>query len=305
MPRPAPSIAKRFSLTATLGGLTPWQLARSVLQDIGANNLLGRSSELAFEFLFALLPLLFFMLNLFGTFASRSIELQNDLLAYFSDFLPAAAFQLLKSTLAELAANATNGKLTVGILVALWFAAGGVNSMIASLNSAYRAQETRSWFKVRGIALALTLLISILLFSAAFLLLVSSHFLDWLGRELRMGPNAIFVGKTLQWPAAIVFVVVSYSLIYYLGPDLKQRRWHWITPGSAFGACLWLLASAGFRVYLSFFNTYGASYGSLGAVMILLVWLYVTGFAFLIGGEINAEIERAAARRAQGMVVYD
>lgn len=305
MPRPAPSIAKRFSLTAALGGLTPWQLARSVLRDIGANNLLGRSSELAFEFLFALLPLLFFMLNLFGTFASRSIELQNDLLAYFSDFLPAAAFQLLKSTLAELAANATNGKLTVGILVALWFAAGGVNSMIASLNSAYRAQETRSWFKVRGIALALTLLISILLFSAAFLLLVSSHFLDWLGRELRMGPNAIFVGKTLQWPAAIVFVVVSYSLIYYLGPDLKQRRWRWITPGSAFGACLWLLASGGFRVYLSFFNTYGASYGSLGAVMILLVWLYVTGFAFLIGGEINAEIERAAARRAQGMVIYD
>jgi membrane protein len=305
MPPPAPSIQNRFSLKVVLGGLTPSQLARNVLRDLGSNNILGRSSELAFEFLFALLPLLFFMLNLFGTFASRSSELQNDLLAYFSDFLPAAAFQLLKSTLAELAANATSGKLTVGILVALWFAAGGVNSMIASLNSAYRVQETRSWFKVRGIAVLLTLLISVLLFSAAFLLLVSSDFLDWLGAELRIGANAIFIWRTVQWPAAIVFIIVSYSLIYYFGPDLKERRWHWITPGSACGACLWLLASAAFRVYLRFFNTYGASYGSLGAVMILLVWLYVTGFAFLIGGEINAEIERAAARRAQGMVVYD
>jgi membrane protein len=98
----------------------------------------------------------------------------------------------------------------------------------------------------------------------------------------------------LQWAAVVLFLTLSFSLIYYFGPSLEQRRWHWITLGSIFGGCLWLAASAGLRVYLHFFNTYTATYGSLAAMMILLAWLYVTGLAFLIGGEINAQIERAA-----------
>jgi len=276
------------------GGLTPWNLARNVWAEINANNLLGRSSELAFDFLFALVPLILFMLTLFGLFASRSIELQNNLVSYFADFLPPAAFQVLKTIVAELAASAGGGKLTFSIVVALWFASGGVASMISALNSAYHVRETRTWFTVRTIALALTLFISILLLAASFVVLVGGHLAGWLGSELRLQPIVVFVWQMLQWPAATLFLVMSYSLIYYFGPDLKERRWHWITPGSAFGAFLWLLASIGFRVYLRFFNTYSASYGSLGAIMILLVWLYVTGFAFLIGGEINAEIERAS-----------
>ncbi len=299
----APSTAKRFKSAWKLGGLTPRQLARNVLGEISANNLLGRSSELAFEFLFALLPLLLFMLTLFGLFASRSVELQNDLLSYFADFLPRAAFQLLTATVTELAANASSGKLTFGIVVALWFASGGVTSMISALNTAYHVRESRSWFTVRAIALGLTLLIAILLLSALFFVLVSTHFLDWLGAELHLGPLVVLILKTVQWPAAILFVVASYSLIYYFGPNLQERRWRWISPGSAFGAFLWLLASVGFRVYLHFFNTYSASYGSLGAVMILLVWLYVTGLAFLIGGEINAEIERAAMRASSQQIL--
>jgi len=288
---------KQRSHRPMLGGLAPAQLARNVLRESSANNLLGRSSELAFEFLFALLPLLFIMLTVFGVFASRSRELQADLLAYFHDFLPGMAFQLLKSTVAELAAHATSSKLTVGLLVALWFASGGVHSMISSLNSANHIPETRPWWKVRSLALGLTLLLSFFLLSASFLLLVSSHFLDWLARELGLRPVVVAVGMSLQWPAAVLFVLVSCSLIYYFGPDLKVHRWQWVTPGSAVGASLWLLASAGFRIYLHFFNTYSTSYGSLGAVMILLVWLYAAGFAFLIGGEINAEIGRANRAR--------
>ncbi len=87
--------------------------------------------------------------------------------------------------------------------------------------------------------------------------------------------------------------MLSFSLIYYAGPTLVGRRWHWVTPGSAFGTGLWILASLGFRTYLHYYNTYSTTYGSLGAVMILLAWLYVSGLSFLIGGEINAELERA------------
>lgn len=291
-----PSTAKQFNSLWRLGGLTPSQLVRNVFDESSANNSLGRASELAFDFLFALFPLILLMVTLFGLFASRSVELQNDLLSYFAEFLPPAAFQLLRKTVAELAANAGGGKVTFGAVGALWFASGGVRSMISALNIAYRVRETRSWFKVRAIALGLTVLISILLLTALFFVLVSSHFLDWLGTELRLRPVVILLWKTIQWPAVVVFVVISYSVIYYYGPDLEKRRWHWITPGSVFGASLWLLASAGFRIYLHFVNTYSASYGSLGAVMILLAWLYVTGLAFLIGGEINAEIGHSAAR---------
>jgi membrane protein len=289
---PGPSQAKSIW---KLGGLSAWQLARNVLSDIAANNFFGRASELAFDFLFALFPLLLFMLTLIGLFTSRRSDLQGTLLAYFADFLPPTAFALLNTTANELAANASGGKLTFGIVLALWLASGGMTSMISALNLAHRVSEARSWIKVRAIALALTLLIAVFLLAALFLVLVSGRAVDWLGAEIGLAPEVVAVWKALQWPAAIVFLVVAYSLIYYCGPNLKDRRWHWITPGSAFGVLLWLAASLGLRTYLRFFNSYSTTYGSLGAVMILLLWLYVSGLSFLIGGEINAEIERAAS----------
>jgi membrane protein len=124
---------------------------------------------------------------------------------------------------------------------------------------------------------------------------VSGHGVDWLGAKLRLQPVVVVIWKALQWPTAIFFAIESYSLIYFFGPNVKGRRWHWATPGSVFCAFVWLAASVGFKIYLHFFDSYSALYGSLGAVMILLAWLYVTGLAFLVGGEINAEIDRAAA----------
>ena len=113
--------------------------------------------------------------------------------------------------------------------------------------------------------------------------------------RLQLPPLVVPVWKGIQWPTAIFLVALSCSLIYHYGPDLKEhRRWHWFTPGAAFGGLVWLVASFGFRTYLHFFNNYSISYGSLGALMILLVWLYATGLAYLIGAEINAEIERAS-----------
>lgn len=277
-----------------LGGLTLWELLKGVARDAVEDNLIARASGLAFDFLLALFPLLVFLLALFGLFASRSVQLRAGLLSYFADFLPLLAFQLLKNTTEELAAHASGGKLTIGILVALWFASGGVASMISALNAAYHARESRSWIKVRAIAVGLTLLISILIFSALCLVLVSGDVIDWIGTELHLASAMVAVWKALQWPAAALFVVFSYALIYAGGPNAWRRRWYWITPGSAFGAFLWLAVSAGFRIYLRHFNNYSAIYGSLGALIILMVWLYVAGLAFLIGGEINANIERAA-----------
>ena len=287
-----PRTGKQLESTWKLGGLTFWQLTRRVVRGIGEDDLFGRASELAFNFLLALFPLLLFMLDLFGLFASRSNELQSSLLSYFAHFLPPSAFQLLKAITIEMAANATSGKLTFGIVLTVWFASGGMSSMISTLDAVYHVRESRTWFRGRVIALGLTIAISVLLLTSLFVVLVGGHFSDWIGIKLHLTSIVVIAWKGLQWVAVVLFLTVSFSLIYYCGPCLDQRPWHWITPGSLFGGFLWLAASAGLRVYLHFFNTYSATYGSLGAMMILLVWLYVTGLAFLIGGEINAQIER-------------
>ena len=295
------SAAKQSESLWKLGGLSLPQLGRGVFDDIITDDVFGRAAELAFFFLFALFPLILIMMTLFGLFASDDVELQNKLLFHLAEFLPPAAFQLLRTVASELAAPASGGKLTFGIIFALWGVSGGISAMISSLNLAHRIRETRRWLKVRLLTLGLSLLISILLLIALFIGIAATHFVHQFGIGLRLHPMADLLWKVIQWLAAIVFVTASCSLIYYCGPNWSARgRWQWVTPGSALGTLIWLIASLGFRIYLEFFNNYSASYGSLGAVMILLVWLYVTSLAYMIGVFINAEIERSGKQSSLG-----
>ena len=278
-----------------LGALTFPQLTRNVFDEIVANHVFGQAAELAFYFLFALFPLLLIMLTLFGLVASDDVELQNRFLSYFSGALPPAAFHLLNKVAGELTEHASGGKLTFGVVSALWCVSSAISAMIFSVNVAHHVRETRSWLRVRATTLGLSLLISTLLFLSLLMGLSANHLVRSFGMGLGLHPMADALYNGLRWLVAILFVTASCSLIYHCGPELKlQRRWQWITPGSTFGTLIWLVASVGFRFYLKFFNSYSASYGSLGAVMILLAWLYVTGLAYLVGVQINAEIERGA-----------
>lgn len=278
----------------TTGGLSLWQLTRNVVRAIRDDDLLGRASGLAFNFLLAFFPFLLFLLALFGLFASRSSQLQARFLFYFAQVLPPAAFQLLEKITRELSTDAGGGKLTVSIALALWFASGGISSMISTLHDTYKVPDSRSWLRIRATALVLTIVLTVFLLFALFTVLAGARLMDWLGAMLNLQETSVFLYKAFQWPLAMLFLMVSFSLIYYFGPDVRHKRWHWITPGSLVGVLLWLAASGGFRFYLHYFNTYSATYGSLGAVMIMLIWMYASGFAFLVGREIDAAIERAA-----------
>jgi membrane protein len=297
---PQASTAKEPESLWNLGGLSVWQLGRNVFDEILANDVFGLAAELAFYFLFALFPLILILVTLFGMFASQQVELQSRLLAYLAALLPPSAFELLQPIVSDLAANATGGKLTFGVVSALWGVSGGISAMISSLNSAHHVSETRSWFKVRALAVGLSIVISILLVTALFIVLAGSRMVDWLGAALGLHPLIVVAAKIVELPVALLFVGLSCSLIYHFGPNLKQRRrWLWNTPGIVFGALIWAGASLGFRMYLHFFPHYSAAYGSLGAVMVLMISLYVSGLAYLIGGEINAVIERAAGTENQ------
>lgn len=278
-----------------MGGLKAKEMVKRVWNATMDDNLLGRGSELAYNFIFSVFPLLLFVLSLFGLFAGHAIQLRNDLMSNLARALPPAAFQVISHTVDEVTRGTSGGKLTFGIVLTLWAAAGGMTSMISTLNAVYGVRERRSWWKVRAIAVALTVAISVLVISALGVVLLGGVAANWAGSRLHLGTVAVMAWTILQWPVALSFIVISFSLIYYFAPDLKEQHWYWITPGSLFGVLLWLVVSFGFRVYLHFFNSYSKTYGSLGAVIILLVWFYVTGLAFLTGGEINAQIEHAAA----------
>ncbi|HEX6802072.1 MAG TPA: YihY/virulence factor BrkB family protein [Terriglobales bacterium] len=280
-----------------LGGLSFRQLAKKVYQGISDDFLLDRASALAFNFILALFPLLIFLLSLFGAFAARGTTLRTDLLGYLSRVLPPDAFQVITHTLTEVTKNAGGAKLTIGIILTLWFASSGMSSMMSALDGAYEVKETRSFFKVRLIAVGLTIAISILVISALFGVVAGAYVAKLAASHYGMGEVAVIAWRALQIIFAIAFVTFAFSLIYYFGPDVEEQHWYWITPGSLLGVFLWIAASFAFRAYLHFFNSYSRTYGSLGAAMILLMWLYITGFAFLIGGEINAQIEHAAALR--------
>ena len=173
-----------------------------VVHAVQEEDLLDYASSLAFSFLLALFPLLLFMLALFGLFASRSSELQTSLLSYFADFLPPSAFQLLNDTTKELAKSSSGGKLTFGIILALWFGSGGISSMISTLNGAYHVRESRSWLRIRAVALGLTVAISILLLAALFILLAGGQLVDWIGLKLSLASSIVILWKGMQWVAA-------------------------------------------------------------------------------------------------------
>jgi membrane protein len=291
------STEEQVSTIWSLGGLTVRQLAKKVVHGINDDYLLDRASALAYNFILALFPLLLFLLSMLGVFSSRGSALQANLLDYLSQVLPPAAFQVITHTLSEVTKNANGGKITVGIILTLWFASSGMSSMMSGLSGAYEVKEGRSFIKVRLMALGLTVAISILVIGALLTVLAGGYVAKVLGSYYGLHEITIVAWRVAQIAVAIAFITFAFSLIYFYGPDLEEQHWYWITPGSIIGVGLWIVASFAFRGYLHFFNSYSKTYGSLGAAMILLMWLYITGFAFLIGGEINAQIEHAAAKR--------
>src|SRR3954469_7731958 len=273
------------------------QLAKRVWTDIGKDRIFSRSAELAYYFLLALFPLLIFLTSIIGLVLGSGTGLRHALFRYLSQVMPSSAFDLIDKTMLEVSNASGVGKISFGILAALWAAASGVGAMMQSLNTAYDAKETRPWWKQRLLALVLTIGLSLLIIGAVVVIFGGSKIAEHLGATYGFSDAFVTTWKILQWPIALGFMLLSFALIYYFGPDLRDQDWKWLTPGSAIGVALWLLVSFAFKGYLHFFDSYSKTYGSVGAVIVLMLWLYLTGVAVLVGGEINAEIENRAAEK--------
>jgi membrane protein len=225
------------------------------------------------------------------------------LIHYLSLVIPPSAFRIVLATFNEITAASNGKKVTFGFAVALWAASAGFSAIQDEMNVVYKVPQTRAYWKVRGVAVLISTLLSLLITAILSVLLAADYFAH--ASSLNTSHHSLSVAAVVAiritgWVFAIGLLALLFALIYYWAPDLKKRQWRWLTPGSAIGIVGWVLASLGLRVYLHFFNSYTTTYGSLGAVIILMTWFYLSGFMLLLGGEVNSEIEAAAAEKRLG-----
>jgi membrane protein len=273
------------------GGLTPLKLTRLAITKIGEDELSNRSAALSYYFVLALFPMLLFLVSLLGVFAGPGSPLRNSIISGLGRLAPGSASDLVHTVVNQTFQSSSGVKLATGLLGALWAASGGMSAVVVSLNVIYRVKEGRAWWKQKLTIIGLTLALAALIIVALVLVLYGGRIVQVLAMQIGLRDAFRIAWKVLQWPLSFAAMFLSFSIIYYFGPNLEERKWYWVTPGAVAGVALWLLASLGFRLYLNFFNSYSATYGSLGAVIVLMLWLYITGFAVLIGGEVNWLIE--------------
>ena len=285
------------SATQPASGSSWTALAKRIFTRINEHDLLGRAAQLSYYFLLALFPLLLFLVTLLGYFAEVGSQLRNSLLEYLATVMPHSAVTLVQSTLEEITRSRGGGKLSFGLLAALWAASSGMGAIGETLNVAYDVKETRAWWKVRMISVALTITLAVLIMTALAIVLYGGRIGDAVAAMLGYSRAFTTAWRIVELPIAILFVFLTFNMIYYFAPNLRRPRWRRSIPGCIVGGILWLLISLGFRIYLHFFNSYSVTYGSLGALIVLMLWFYLTGVAILIGGEINSEIEGVSRSR--------
>src|SRR5262249_31623854 len=257
-----------------------------------------RAASLSYYFLFALFPTLLFLTALLALLPIAG--LWDTLMGYATTVLPVDAAALVNRTVIDARRGARGSLLSVGSLTALWVASTGMASIITALNVTCHLKDDRPWWLRRLVAIALTVAFSVFTPVALLLLVFGERIGEAVATWFGLGEIFALVCGVLQWPLAAVLVLTGITLVYYLAPAAGPRGWYWFTAGSVFALVTWLATSFGLRVYLKYFGNYNATYGSIGGVIILMLWFYLSGLALLVGAQINSEIDAAAEARLAG-----
>jgi membrane protein len=249
------------------------------------------AAVLAYYFVFSLFPFLFFLATL-----TAYLPLGNSvqtLLDRIRPVLPAAALDIINEHLTSLVARPRPNFLTIGLLFTLYSASRGVDAVRKGLNLAYDVKETRPLWRTELAAFGATIAGALLVMFGIAALVAGGSAGYWVSRQLGFATVYVFAWQWLRWPVTAAAVMLAAALVYYTLPNVKQR-FKYITPGSVVATLIWLLATWGFSEYAGHFGTYNVTYGSIGGVIVLMTWLFISGFIFLMGGEINAIIEHAS-----------
>jgi membrane protein len=286
------------------------RLAYRLWQRIYDYDVLSHAAELAYYFLLSVFPLLLFLATLLGYLATEGGELRAELLDYIARVSPSGEItRLLRGALEGLRAERSGWKLFFGLLMSLWLASNGIAAVGRSLNTAYHLKETRHWLIQRLWAVVLVLFASVLVAASLLLILFGQKVNAYLGEVGILGARLSQFLGVFQWVVVLVLVIFAFEVIYNFAPAVWQRRHLWLTPGAVAALVLWLAASLGLRTYLGWDGgdggtggRYALLYGSLGTVISLMFWFYLSAAAILVGGVVNGEILQALEEERQGEV---
>jgi membrane protein len=267
------------------------ELLRRTWKDSRADDIAGLAAQLSYYFFLALFPALLFLLSLASFFSLSTLT--DDIGRALGPFVSPQILELMQDQMRRIANDDNGGLLTIGAAGALWSSSAALVSIVGALNRAYDIEEARPWWKVRLIALGLTIGVATFVLCALALVLVGPSLADRLGSSVGLGEAFSWAWTILHWPLALALTATGIGLIYYFAPDADQD-WEWITPGAILATVLWLVASIVLKLYVANFTNYSDAYGSIGGVIVLLLWFYVSGLAILAGAELNAEIEHAS-----------
>lgn len=268
------------------------EFGKRLYEEYENDSVADSAASLSYYFVFSLFPFLFFLATLMA-YIPQVRSSVGTVLQRAHAILPAQAMGLIDQHVHELVARPRPRLLTLGILVTLYSASRGVDAVRKALNLAYDVKESRPLWKTELIAFGITVGGALLLFVGVALLLAGGGAGLWLANQLDFGREYVVVWSWLRWPATALVVMFCAALAYYMLPDVEQK-FRFITPGSVIGTLIWLVAAWGFSQYASHFGSYNITYGSIGGVIVLMTWFYISGFIFLLGGETNAILEHAS-----------
>jgi membrane protein len=283
--------------------MSAWELVKKTARHVSDNDAAGRAAQLSYYFVFALFPFLFFLVTL-TAYVPLGGAL-DGLMQRLDPVMPDEALDIIRTQLTSLTTQQRPHFLTFGLALSLWSASRGVDALRAALNLSYDVKESRPWWRVQAMALLVTIATSALMLLAIAGITLGTGLGQWLASKAHVDQFWPVLWSWLRWPVTAIGIMLVLALLYFCLPDVKQQ-WRFITPGSVVGTILWLLLAWGFSAYAENFGSYDKTYGAIGGVIVLMTWFYISGFVFILGGEINAVIEqhspegKAAGARAPG-----
>jgi len=262
--------------------------------DVQKKHTTQMAAGLSYYFVMSLFPLLIVLAAIVAYLPVPNLF--DQALAFMARFIPADSMGLVRGVLRDVITPYRGHFLSLGIVGTIWAASGGFSGMMEALNVAYDVQENRPFWKTRPLAVGLTFLIGGLLVLALALMLVGPNFGGWLAEKIGLGQIFVAIWPYLRWSIGVAFTVLAVELIYFLAPNVKQRFKRTL-PGALIAVGFWILLSWALGFYFQHFTHLNKTYGTLAAAIALMVWLYWTAFAILLGGEINADLLHAEGKR--------
>ena len=256
---------------------------------------MGLSQQIAYSSLLAFFPAMAFLVGALGLF-----HLFGDVKSLLDPIAPNGVIKFITSLQHDTKGGTSVAAFLIGFFGAVWAASGAMTSVLKAVNKASERQETRPFWKVRGIAIILVVSSGITTAGIFLLIVVGGSLGDAISKRAGLGGVFHWTWAVARWPIAFCAILLFFGLVYYLGPNKDQRSWKWVTPGSLVGGLLWLLLSGLFALYVTFAGNYTKTYGTIASGVILLLWLNYSAFALLFGAELNAELDRQADIRAAG-----